>query len=514
MSQRSETTNTTKKPENLHLWQHSKTKGWYIRLCIPKRLQHLHSQKVYRQSLGTKCKQEAQAIAQEILPGIKRALNLEDSVESTVHGITRAVSVVPDRSQMRYMQPDELKERFLKRLRAERSDNRANVLYDIEFFRLTDAEKRRLMDQVIDEQQPVHDAVHNAVSTEPEREPGVGIKDLLEHQEAYFLLNHATERYQGQVLSKVRDFITYCDQEGITDALELTRKHALRYRDFLLHDQQRTKENVNQRTGVLRTLWKYLIDTEVLPESQSRTFQDLNLKKSGKEKRASGRVPFTPEELTVLFEQFGPATWKTNRGALEWHYWVPRILLFTGARLAEIVNLRVHQIKEHDGVLYLDITQSKTAAGERRIPVHTCLREFFLKAQEQAQAPSEHVFPGLHYKGYREYTPARHEEFMQAYRAHTLEPIKAASNTASQWFSMQREKAGMQRQEGQKAKDTHSFRHTFTECCVKRVQADLPLVKAIVGHEDGDITSGLYGGSYELSALDAVVQQVQFDIPH
>ena len=316
MSQRSETTNTTKKPENLHLWQHSKTKGWYIRLCIPKRLQHLHSQKVYRQSLGTKCKQEAQAIAQEILPGIKRALNLEDSVESTVHGITRAVSVVPDRSRMRYMQPDELKARFLKRVQVQREDYR--VWDDPDFQKLSHEAQRELLSWDIEQTEnwklqqareilnrrpdPLAEAETKTESTVRFDEPVVGIKDLLEHQEAYFLLNHATERYKGQVLSKVRDFITYCDQEGITDALELTRKHALRYRDFLLHDQQRTKENVNQRTGVLRTLWKYLIDTEVLPESQSRTFQDLNLKKSGKEKRASGRVPFTPEELTVLFE--------------------------------------------------------------------------------------------------------------------------------------------------------------------------------------------------------------------
>ncbi|WP_152025191.1 site-specific integrase [Congregibacter litoralis] len=59
------------------------------------------------------------------------------------------------------------------------------------------------------------------------------------------------------------------------------------------------------------------------------------------------------------------------------YWWLPLLALFTGARRSELVQMPLERVREIEGVLCLDLVgaqqeglQLKTAAAERRIPVH------------------------------------------------------------------------------------------------------------------------------------------------
>lgn len=115
--------------------------------------------------------------------------------------------------------------------------------------------------------------------------------------------------------------------------------------------------------------------------------EGLMLKKEAKAKT----LPFTSDQLTTLFN----SPWFTGcRSADEWRniakpgnvlirdhrYWVPLIMLFSGARPAEIAQLAVTDVREQHGHWIMHITTEgddtdegksvKTAGSMRVVPVH------------------------------------------------------------------------------------------------------------------------------------------------
>ena len=61
------------------------------------------------------------------------------------------------------------------------------------------------------------------------------------------------------------------------------------------------------------------------------------------------------------------------------HYWLPILGLFTGARLNELCQLQITDVKEEEGILFLNITDDandqrvKTAGSKRRCPIHSTI---------------------------------------------------------------------------------------------------------------------------------------------
>ena len=70
------------------------------------------------------------------------------------------------------------------------------------------------------------------------------------------------------------------------------------------------------------------------------------------------KTPFTSEEIKKLWENIGT---QPNDD-------IPLILLYTGCRISELLNVENINVNLHDR--YFDIKTSKTAAGVRRVPIH------------------------------------------------------------------------------------------------------------------------------------------------
>ena len=204
---------------------------------------------------------------------------------------------------------------------------------------------------------------------------------------------------------------------------------------------------------------------------------------------------YTDEELRLLFEPTAYTDRKMNKA---WKFWLPLLGLLTGARLGELGQLLVTDIKQDDasGVWYFDINDEeegkrlKTGAAKRLVPMHPVLSELGLlhRVQMLQKRKETHLFPAL-----------------QLY----VDP----GNYPSNWFTTFRRSRGLgggPREASQL--DFHSLRRSFITRC-KFQGLDRHKVKEIVGHEDDefdDITA-LYEDRYPVKVLyEDVVARLDF----
>lgn len=119
------------------------------------------------------------------------------------------------------------------------------------------------------------------------------------------------------------------------------------------------------------------------------------------------RKPWTPEHIGAfyalpLFTSYALPQRAARAGA-DAAYWVPLLGLFTGARVGELVQLRVADVAQTDGVWCLDINAEegkrlKTENSRRLVPVHTeLIRLGFLDyVQDIRDAGHTSLWPTMH----------------------------------------------------------------------------------------------------------------------
>lgn len=169
------------------------------------------------------------------------------------------------------------------------------------------------------------------------------------------------------------------------------------------------KRTVNRYLSSLGAFLTWAVDNGYV---ETNATSGLMLKKEGK----TPTVPFDPEQLEILFK----SPWFNGcKGADEWRnvakagevkmrdhrFWVPLIMLFSGARPAEIGQLAVGDVRQvHDQWIMHITTEGdetdegksvKTAGSMRVVPVHPeLIRLGFLRYHEQrAREGGNSLFP-------------------------------------------------------------------------------------------------------------------------
>ncbi|MCX4024721.1 site-specific integrase [Endozoicomonas sp. SM1973] len=201
----------------------------------------------------------------------------------------------------------------------------------------------------------------------------------------------------------------------------------------------------------------------------------------GKKTRPIGRDSFTPEEIQKLFQQ---AVLPEKTAEKCWRFWMTVLLLYTGARRDEIVQLDVDDIKFNSDFYYIDIHdrgdhQLKTEYSARVIPLHQDIIKIdFLKYFESRKG-NKKLF---------DVNPT----------------LGAFGRPLTNWFT------GIKRELGfADTKVLHSLRHTFRDFAVESRVPNEHL-KALLGHSQGDMTHGIYGSGFSLKLLNESMQQIDF----
>jgi integrase len=240
------------------------------------------------------------------------------------------------------------------------------------------------------------------------------------------------------------------------------------------------------------------------------------------------RLPFSLADLKRLFLESPvyrnpPKVSAASCGAAG--FWIPLIALFEGARLEEIGQLLIEDVKIEDGIPYFYITvindddedggpagsrkrakggavsaekTLKTPASRRRLPVHRLLIEFgFLDYVERRRAAGDkRLFPELtSYRGRR-------------------------TKNWSRWWGRYQDA----HVSGAKEKCFHSFRHTFIDAMRLggiRIEHQVALVghAAIEGTDQSSKKKTIdgYGTGYPIAVLDPELQKVAYpglDLSH
>ena len=223
------------------------------------------------------------------------------------------------------------------------------------------------------------------------------------------------------------------------------------------------------------------------------------------------REPYSLEDLRRIFSTsvyVAPIDIPVSGCGFAAH-WLPLLALFTGARLEELGQLLVGDVKQVEGVWCIHITDLpdeedaadrkawwgekepekavKTAAARRYVPVHAELVRCGLLelVSQRRRAGFRRLFPEL--KAYRGRTTKTWSRF---WARHTDEHVTDSPR-----------------------KTFHSFRHLF----VARLRAagvDRDVIKALVGHANRDVTAGygvVDGALFPTAILHEALQKVRVD---
>jgi len=242
---------------------------------------------------------------------------------------------------------------------------------------------------------------------------------------------------------------------------------------------------LNKNIGVVSSLFEWARRNGYVRENY---FDGLCLKK--KVNAHEERSIFTVDDLTSLFST---PIFTEKKFGYPYQYWVPLIGLYTGARLEEIAQLHLEDIRQVDGVWVFDIKAEgdrslKTASSTRLVPVHSALIQLGLLTYcEQLKVRREtRLFHELVQNRTGKYSPRVSKWFNERYRPScgVVAPGKVF----------------------------HSFRHTVDDV-LKQKGVEVSKIKAILGHKDNDITTGRYGNPYGPKILKEIVELLVFELP-
>ncbi|TSD88917.1 tyrosine-type recombinase/integrase [Mycobacterium sp. KBS0706] len=206
-------------------------------------------------------------------------------------------------------------------------------------------------------------------------------------------------------------------------------------------------------------------------------------KPAAKAKKGTGRRPFTDAEAVTLLTAA-----RSRPGYLRW---VPWLMAFTGARVSEVSQPMVSDLREQDGVHYLVVTEDqsegeeatpsgaavrslKTEASHRRLPIHPKLIAEGFLAYAEGLPKDGALFPdiGLDRYGRRG---------------------SIAANTLRHWV----ERMGI---DDPRIAPNHSWRHRMKDL-LRNSGAPPDVQDAILGHEAGRNAGDGYGLGFAVKVL-------------
>jgi integrase len=193
------------------------------------------------------------------------------------------------------------------------------------------------------------------------------------------------------------------------------------------------------------------------------------------------RKAYTKEDLRKIVSALPSPTDKPER------YWIPMIGMYSGMRLGEICGLHVSDVKQFDGVWCFDVNEEddkrlKTVSSTRLVPIHPKLIELGLLhlVEDLRGNRSLRLWPNLIRRDIDGYCAAIGNWYGRFNRKHiTDDPQKCF----------------------------HSLRHTFADT-LKQQGAQESLIAELMGHANGNITTGRYGKKYRTEVLLQVVSKI------
>jgi integrase len=281
----------------------------------------------------------------------------------------------------------------------------------------------------------------------------------------------------------------FAEVNGLLAPSAVQRKHVVAFRDALV-DKGRAPGTVKKLLGLLSGMFQVAVEDEQYGV-QTNPVRDVKVR--GQVGEAKPRKAFSVDDLRAIFSSpVFVAGKRPKAGAGDATFWLPLLGLYTGARLNEIGQIRVADVRTEDGISFIHFTDEgegmQLKAGRKsrkRVPLHReLIRLGFLNFVEDARRAGR---PRL----FEDLRPDSHGHLTGRW---------------SKWFGRYLTSVGIV----DPGKDFHSFRHTFKHYA--RV-AGIPEDQhdALTGHANASV-SRTYGGAegFPLGPLANAISRLEF----
>ncbi|MBT3013552.1 MAG: site-specific integrase [Candidatus Thiodiazotropha sp. (ex Lucina aurantia)] len=321
----------------------------------------------------------------------------------------------------------------------------------------------------------------------PDMPKGMGNKPVY-HNGQKPLVDHEGE----PVLDRNGKLKTEPIWKPIEEILEIAKKS---------NDEGYDKKTIARSASFVSTFLRWAEKRKRLQTGLHVVLEDLC--NSADTKKPTGTY-FTDEDLRLLFEN--EVYRKGQLIRYPYRHWIPLLLLYTGARLGEVSQLRVVDVERIDGIWAILIRKyddSSTVKGQdgsyvRIVPLHKELEKLgFRTFVDQMKAKGEtHLFS-------------------------VLSPLEGNNNwgrAATRWFNGENKKGyleqcGIPKTDGKgKRKNLHSFRYTWITQA-KHNKLDHDMRRELCGHASGrksDVHDN-YEGDYPLADRKKAMNKLAFN---
>ena len=288
----------------------------------------------------------------------------------------------------------------------------------------------------------------------------------------------AGETYRGW-----KPYLTdFARHVGHMDASRYKRSDVVGWKDALVERGDAVKTINDSKLASLKTVLKWAFSNERIPANVAAGISVRQRKKPGEVMKE-----FTEGEAASIFH----AAEKEVSPPLRW---VPVICALSGARVSEICQLRSEDVREEDGIHFMEITARagsvKNLNSERCVPLHSYLvRSGFLDfVRERGPGP-------LFYNSTRRKADAKKPS------------SKIVAKNVAAWVH----RLGLKVGRAHRKDPNHAWRHRFITLAREDDEVKETVLKRLVGQAPKDAHQGY--GSASLKTLARAVEAVPIPSP-
>lgn len=251
-------------------------------------------------------------------------------------------------------------------------------------------------------------------------------------------------------------------------SLESINKQAVKGWLEELEREGKKAASLERIVSFCRNYWKYLQSQDLVALDVDPFFGVLKLTKNKKASTAGSWIPFKPSDVVTLWKKAGDKQDSQLQSLI-------MLGAYTGARIAELCAIKVADVTGDS----FHITDAKTVAGIREVPIHPSIKELVKKLQTESE--DGYLLSGLTFNKYGD-----------------------RSNAIGKRFGIL--KADLKFSSGHVF---HSIRKTLTTL-LENAGVSENLAADIVGHEKPRITYGLYSGGASLEVKREALERVKY----
>lgn len=251
-------------------------------------------------------------------------------------------------------------------------------------------------------------------------------------------------------VSDIKIFYRWYREIDFSENIEkVTHYHLTAYKDYLIHNQRKRASSINRNIQSLRNFFRFLTVQKSIKKNPAEKVKFLR-----RIKRTQPKA-LTKNDIHKLLS----VTSHSSHGTKQRNYAIIQLLLQTGIRVGEIVNLEIRDLTLYDRSGEIRVVNAK-GGKERTIPLNSSAR-----------------------KALRNYLEGRNLEegggavfFSKQNKKMTVRAVQKVINSLAG-------KSGIQNM------SPHTLRHTFAINYLRSNPECLVELSALLGHESLDTTS-------------------------